>query len=156
MSARSSGIRVSRSTFFSCSVRLLLLSSQTMVVKVSCLILDTAQQSGFDSTYLSYGGAPTASDNAFQYAFFPGFGGGLFEPIYLSMSCVIYKALIYVREVVQYKNLLNSSESASFGGDRCGVERYPGNRIYFRKQGHVSKRSTSYSLPVSFCLFGPV
>jgi hypothetical protein len=63
---------------------------------------------------------------------------------------------MYVREVVRFESLLNSSESASFGGDRCGVERYPGNRIYFRKQGHVSKRSTSYSSPVSFCLFAPV
>jgi hypothetical protein len=108
VSARSSGIRVFRSTFFSCSVRLLLLSSQTMVVKVSCLILDTAQQSGFDSTYLSYGGAPTAPENAFSYAFFPGFGGDLFEPIYLSMSCVIYNALIYVHGVVRFEDLLNS------------------------------------------------
>jgi hypothetical protein len=109
-----------------------------MVVKVSCLISIQLKNQG--SPYLSCGGAPTASDNAFQYAFFPGFGGDLFEPIYLSMSCVIYKALIYVREVVQYKNLLNYSESSSYGGDRCGVERHPGNRIYFRKQGHVSKR----------------
>lgn len=43
-------------------------------------------------------------------------------------------------EVVRFESLPNCSESSSYGGDRCGVERHPGNIIYFRKQGHVSKR----------------